>query len=56
MVKSIMSGSTHANPFGRSKATSPRQALETTAQVWLTLQNDDDIQIMKRGVGRTLDP
>src|ERR1700751_993631 len=31
------------------------KALGTTAQVWLNLQNDHDIQIAKRGLGKVLD-
>ena len=31
------------------------KALGTTAQLWLNLQNDDDLQIAKRGLGKVLD-
>ncbi len=31
------------------------KALGTTPQLWLNLQNDYDIQIAKRGLGKTLD-
>ena len=31
------------------------KALGTTAQLWLNLQNDYDIQIAKRDLGKTLD-
>ncbi|MFY9967943.1 MAG: hypothetical protein WAK41_00850 [Roseiarcus sp.] len=31
------------------------KALGTTAQLWLNLQNDYDIQIATRGLGKTLD-
>jgi hypothetical protein len=54
MIKSVMSGSTHANLFGRSRRRHrPTKAVGTAAMPWLNLQNDDDIQIMKRGVGGT---
>jgi len=31
------------------------KALGTTAQLWLNLQNDFDVQIAKRGLGKILD-
>jgi addiction module HigA family antidote len=31
------------------------KALGTTAQLWLNLQNDYDVQIAKRGLGKILD-
>lgn len=31
------------------------KALGTTAQLWLNLQNDHDVEIAKRDLGKTLD-
>jgi len=31
------------------------KALDTTAQLWLNLQNDFDIEVAKRSLGKTLD-
>ena len=31
------------------------KALDTTAQLWLNLQNDYDVQIAKRDIGKMLD-
>jgi addiction module HigA family antidote len=32
------------------------KALGTTAQLWFNLQNDHDVQIAKRDLGKSLDP